>query len=303
MEANTYITSNRKALRMAIASTCLDLGFVSISESAMETLIEMTVSYVHEVGRSSRALAELAGRTQPIVNDVSLALVDIGCDLSALPGFVRQRRLKTASIPSPTATQEPNKPKTLKCWWLAGVGLMKDTQPVCQVGSKRQMPVHIPEYLPPLPDSHAYVRTPTHKPPANEYQLVREKNASQKRDVERALTKFIAKTSSTISLFSMPGPLQPEETSETKESGDGDAQPEVEIIHSTYNSFPLINNKPLPRPYMTALLSRDSDILEDDSSASSKGEKEMKPKSGPEEEVDNPYVRPVKMPKVDKKRR
>jgi len=270
---------------MAIASTCLDLGFVSISESAMETLIEMTVSYVHEVGRSSRALAELAGRTQPIVNDVSLALVDIGCDLSALPGFVRQRRLKTASIPSPTATQEPNKPKTLK------------------VGSKRQMPVHIPEYLPPLPDSHAYVRTPTHKPPANEYQLVREKNASQKRDVERALTKFIAKTSSTISLFSMPGPLQPEETSETKESGDGDAQPEVEIIHSTYNSFPLINNKPLPRPYMTALLSRDSDILEDDSSASSKGEKEMKPKSGPEEEVDNPYVRPVKMPKVDKKRR
>lgn len=237
------------------------------------------------VGRSSRALAELAGRTQPIVNDVSLALVDVGCDLSALPGFVRQRRLKTASIPSPTATQEPNKPKTLK------------------VGSKRQMPVHIPDYLPPLPDSHAYVRTHTHKPPANEYQLVREKNASQKRDVERALTKFIAKTSSTISLFSMPGPQQPEETSETKESGDGDAQPEVEIIHSTYNSFPLINNKPLPRPYMTALLSRDSDILEDDSSASSKGEKEMKPKSGPEEEVDNPYVRPVKMPKVDKKRR
>ena len=38
--------------------------------------------------------------------------------------------------------------------------------------------------------------------------MVREKNASQKRDVERALTKFIAKTSSTISLFAIPGTQQ-----------------------------------------------------------------------------------------------
>jgi transcription initiation factor TFIID subunit 8 len=34
-----------------------------------------------------------------------------------------------------------------------------------------------------------------------EYQLVREKAASQKRDVERALTRFIAKTGETESLF------------------------------------------------------------------------------------------------------
>jgi hypothetical protein len=35
----------------------------------------------------------------------------------------------------------------------------------------------------------------------NEYQIIREKAASQKRDVERALTRFIAKTGETQSLI------------------------------------------------------------------------------------------------------
>ena len=41
----------------------------------------------------------------------------------------------------------------------------------------------------------------TKKAPVNEYQMIREKAASQKRDVERALTRFIAKTGETQSLF------------------------------------------------------------------------------------------------------
>ena len=50
-------------------------------------------------------------------------------------------------------------------------------------------------------DSHTYVRTPTHKQPVTDYVGVREKASSQKRDVERALTRFIAKTGKTHSLF------------------------------------------------------------------------------------------------------
>ena len=41
----------------------------------------------------------------------------------------------------------------------------------------------------------------THKKAMGEYQLVREKAATQKRDVELALTKFIAKTGETECLF------------------------------------------------------------------------------------------------------
>lgn len=41
----------------------------------------------------------------------------------------------------------------------------------------------------------------THKQPVTEYEAIREKAATQKRDMERALTKFLAKTSETHNLF------------------------------------------------------------------------------------------------------
>lgn len=41
----------------------------------------------------------------------------------------------------------------------------------------------------------------THKQPVTEYEAIREKAATQKRDIERALTRFIAKTGETHSLF------------------------------------------------------------------------------------------------------
>ena len=43
--------------------------------------------------------------------------------------------------------------------------------------------------------------TQTHKQPVSEYQIIREKAASHKREVERALTRFIAKTGQIQSLF------------------------------------------------------------------------------------------------------
>lgn len=41
----------------------------------------------------------------------------------------------------------------------------------------------------------------THKQPVTEYEAIREKAANQKRDIEKALTKFLAKTSETHNLF------------------------------------------------------------------------------------------------------
>lgn len=43
--------------------------------------------------------------------------------------------------------------------------------------------------------------TQTFREPVSDYQVVREKAASQRRDVERALTRFMAKTGETESLF------------------------------------------------------------------------------------------------------
>lgn len=91
-------------------------------------------------------------------------------------------------------------------------------------GIKKDHPSHIPNHFPDLPDPHAYIRTPTYKQPVTEYEAIREKAANQKRDIEKALTKFLAKTSDTHSLF------------ETED-----------------NMFPLIAPKPVHPSYMAAL--------------------------------------------------
>lgn len=72
----------------------------------------------------------------------------------------------------------------------------KNANPVqiLQAGAKPSNPSHIPSYLPHLPDAHAYIRTATYKQPETEYEAIREKSANQKRDIEKALTRFLAKT-------------------------------------------------------------------------------------------------------------
>ena len=75
---------------------------------------------------------------------------------------------------------------------------------ILHTGDRKRPPkaYGIQEGLPDFPDSHSFIRTPTHKQPQADYESVREKAASQKRDVERALSRFIAKTcGKTHSLF------------------------------------------------------------------------------------------------------
>ncbi|KAJ8898301.1 hypothetical protein PR048_003661 [Dryococelus australis] len=134
-----------------------------------------------EMGNSTRAFCELACRTEPVVGDVMMALINMGVSLDGLEAFAyRSNRIP---LPSPALSTQPKQPSIL------------------QAGVKQSHPQHIPNHLPPFPDPHAYIRTPTHKQPVTEYEAIREKAASQKRDVERALTRFMAKTGDTHSLF------------------------------------------------------------------------------------------------------
>lgn len=133
-----------------------------------------------EIAHTSQNYAELSGRTQPFLGDVVVALTNLGIPLNGITAFVK-RDIHKIQSPQPISTQ-----KQLN---------------LLQAGTKQSHPPHIPNHLPPLPDPHAYVRTPTHKQPVTEYEAIREKAASQKRDIEKALTRFLAKTSDTDCLF------------------------------------------------------------------------------------------------------
>ncbi|KAL3872961.1 hypothetical protein ACJMK2_036129 [Sinanodonta woodiana] len=142
------------------------------------------------------------------------------------------------------------------------------------------------------PASSTYIRTETYTQPMNEYQVIREKAASQRRDVEKAFTRFIAKTGKTQSLFK------------------DDA-----------GAFPLIAVQPHPQPYLSALFPKDQDLDPQQDSSSSLADSDPKQSTssldnsqGPQldlsqslldtsdpDAIDNPYLRPVKLPRFKRK--
>ena len=77
----------------------------------------------------------------------------------------------------------------------------------------------------------------TNKKPITEYQLIREKAASQKRDVERALTRFIAKTGDTEKLFEDDPYAFPRKESERSFMFISFAEPQVFTIIITSMHF------------------------------------------------------------------
>ncbi|XP_014242464.1 transcription initiation factor TFIID subunit 8 [Cimex lectularius] len=249
---------HRKVLLAAVSSSLVEAGFDAAEQTALETLTEMLQSIIVEIGNSSRVNHELAGRTEPLFADVILSLINMGIRLSELESYAK--RLNKSSVPAPIKTVEPKELDIL------------------QAGVKQEHPPHVPSHLPPFPDPHAYIRTPTHKQPVTEYEAIREKSAVQKRDIERALNKFVSKIRETDSLF---------------------------LTHDSM--FPLIACKPQYSPYLTALLPKDQ-IFEyneydmNNRSPQRKKGKEIKEEDEEEtskidnDQIDNPYLRPVKLP-------
>ncbi|KAK1125799.1 Transcription initiation factor TFIID subunit 8 [Melipona quadrifasciata] len=264
--------TRRKILNHVVCSILVECGYDTCEKQALEVLTEMLLSFLVEVGESARNYCELSGRTEPLIADVIVALVNMGIKLDNLESYGK-RANRTVLPPLQQQTQS----KQLN---------------ILQAGVKQSHPSHIPSYLPAFPDPHAYIRTPTHKQPVTEYEAIREKAATQKRDIERALTRFIAKTGETHSLF----------------------------LTEDNSMFPLISCKPQFPSYLSALLPQDQ-VFETDQDfqfepspikkkkeqereeleEGMKGQNEDVEQNGEiatqQDAIDNPYLRPGKIPK------
>lgn len=213
--------ARRRVLSLAVCACCHEAGFTTAEESVIDILTVMLQSLITEIGRSSQMLAEHSGRSQTVPGDVFLALVDLGINVQTILDYGKRRNL--IRIPTPGREQSQRQPTIL------------------QAGQPRPLHSYIPDYYPPFPDPHSYIRTTTHKQPISEYEAIRDKAASQKRDLERALTRFVAKTS--------------------------EPNPEHSLFanNTMLNKyFPLISIQPTPLPFMSALLPKDQ-IFDDDS--------------------------------------
>ncbi|KAK7065152.1 transcription initiation factor TFIID subunit 8 [Halocaridina rubra] len=261
-ETSTTSNPRRKILASVICAIVQEAGFHSADKAAVGTLVEMLQSFLCEVGRSSRAFCELAYRTEPLVADIVMALTELGMPLEGLQAYKnRQKRVVISSPAQQVDVKQHN---------------------VLQVGDKKSHPSHIPDHLPSFPDTHTYCFSHTYKQPVTEYEAIREKAAAQKRDIERALTKFAAKTRETQNLF----------LTDDKE-------------------FLLVRVEANPKPYLDGLMPRDQ-VFEEEEERTRRRRKRIQHEEGDMEqekdklnesqdtELDNPYLRPVKMPRKPK---
>ncbi|NP_001080509.1 transcription initiation factor TFIID subunit 8 [Xenopus laevis] len=278
--ADNYMLARRRTLQVVVSSLLTEAGFDSAEKAAVESLTEMLQSYLSEIGRSAKSYCEHTARTQPTLPDIVVTLIEMGFNVDSLPAYAK--RSQRMVITAPPVTNNPVVPKALSA------------------GDNKPHPAHIPSHFPEFPDPHTYIKTPTYREPVCDYQVLREKAASQRRDVERALTRFMAKTGETQSLFK-------DDTS----------------------TFPLIAARPLSIPYLNALLPSELELQQVDETDSSEQDdqtdtenlslhlqgdevgmekenasvlQQNSMKGGEETLIDNPYLRPVKKPKLRRKK-
>lgn len=207
--------ARRRVLSLAVCASCHEAGFSTAEESVVDILTVMLQSIISEAGRASQAMAEHNGRCETTPSDVLLALIDMGLNVESILAYGKQRS-NLFRIATP-GKEQPSRPPT-----------------ILRTGQTKPLHTYIPDTYPPFPDPHSYVRTPTQRQPTSEYEAIREKAASQKRDLERALTRFIAKTC--------------------------ESNPEHSLFanNSTLNKyFPLISIQPSTLPYLDALMPKD----------------------------------------------
>jgi transcription initiation factor TFIID subunit 8 len=260
--------SCRQALNVTVGSLLVELGFQHSEKIAHETLTEIMQSLIRQIGISAYSYCELSGRTEPVVEDVIMALVNMGVSVEGI--YFYATRPGRIMITPPGKLIQPKR------------------QCMLQAGEKELHPSHIPVHFPPFPDPHTYIRTPIYKEPVTKYEALREEATIQKRCIEGALTKFLAKTSEMQSLF-----------------------------NNDDNMFPLIPCRFEMPPYLKALLMA-SEYFEIEGAASSQcsnsgccytsywghyndGEEgEEEETEHQNEDIDNPYLRPPTLPCMKK---
>ncbi|OVA14601.1 Bromodomain transcription factor [Macleaya cordata] len=148
--------------RIAVAQICENSGFQSFQQSALESLSDIAIRYLRELGKTAHFYANLAGRTDCNVFDIIQGLEDLGsahgfsgasdinrCSTSS--GTVREIiQFVNLTEEIPFARPVPQFPVT------------KNRKPTPSFGQISETPdgEHIPAWLPAFPDPHTYVNSP-----------------------------------------------------------------------------------------------------------------------------------------------
>ncbi|CAA0829725.1 Transcription initiation factor TFIID subunit 8 [Striga hermonthica] len=154
---------SREIARISVAQICEAIGFEGFKESALDSLADIAIRYISNLGKISKFHANLAGRAESNVFDVAQGLKD----LSLPQGFSGNSNIHTdckfflAVVTDimhyvETSQEVPFAQLVQK---FPVVRERKGIPSFSQIGDFPSFK-HVPPWLPELPDPHTYIRTP-----------------------------------------------------------------------------------------------------------------------------------------------
>lgn len=176
--------------RIAVAQVCESVGFEGCTEPALDSLAEIAIRYICDLGRTSKFLANLAGRAESNVFDVVQGLEDLvmsqgysgvsdfhtGCVASS--GAIREIKSYVE-----TAEEVPFSQPVPRFPVLREPRMIPSFLQMGEVPSSK----HIPDWLPAFPDPHTYIRTPVWNERVSDPRADKIELARQHRKAERSL--------------------------------------------------------------------------------------------------------------------
>ncbi|XP_050380262.1 transcription initiation factor TFIID subunit 8 [Argentina anserina] len=179
----------RAVSRVAVAQICEGVGFLGCKESALDSLADIAIRYLRDLGKMADYCANLAGRTESNVFDIIRGLED----LESLQGFSGAGEVGHCLAGSGTMKGVVEYVGTAEeipfAQPLPRFPVGKDRKLIPSFEQMGEAPPgkHLPNWLPAFPDPHTYVHSPMWNERKTDPREDKIEQARQRRKAERSL--------------------------------------------------------------------------------------------------------------------
>ncbi|XWS66853.1 hypothetical protein CRYUN_Cryun05aG0236600 [Craigia yunnanensis] len=179
----------REVSKIAVAQICESVGYQGFKESALEALTDISIGYLCDLGKNASFHANLAGRTECNLFDITRALEDLG----ASHGFTGASQIGNCLVDSGTVREVvqfvDSNEEIPFAQPVPKFPFVKHRKLIPSFEHRSETPPgkHIPTWLPALPDPHTYIHTPMWNERASDPCADKIEQARQRRKAERAL--------------------------------------------------------------------------------------------------------------------
>ncbi|KAJ6755912.1 TRANSCRIPTION INITIATION FACTOR TFIID SUBUNIT 8 [Salix purpurea] len=181
----------RAVSRMAVAQICERVGFDGFKKSALDSLSDITIQYLSDLGKTASFYANLSGRTRCHFFDIARSFEDILIGVSQ--GFLGASSSDNCLVNSGTIKElidfVGSTDEIPFVQLVPRFPIIRDRKLIPTFEKMSEVPPgkHIPAWLPALPDPHTYLHTPMWNERLLDPRAEKVEQARQRIKAERAL--------------------------------------------------------------------------------------------------------------------